>query len=261
MSSDFRIGANYLLNGFALLKRPRVLPFVIVPIIMNMVLFYLGINYLYETFGLWLNSFLGQLPGWLSFIKWLLWPLFSLFVLLIVAYGFTFAANILGSPFYGLMAEQVEIIVAGKSTEIPLTLASVLASIPKALLREVQKIVQYIIWLIPLLLLSLLAFIITPLTTLMPFIWFAFGAWMLAIQYVDYAYDNNQISFKVLKMDLKKDRNTALGFGAITTAASMIPLLNIITIPAAVCGGTVFYLERLAKDNNTNPQLNADVQA
>jgi CysZ protein len=68
---------------------------------------------------------------------------------------------------------------------------------------------------------------------------------MLAIQYVDYSYDNHQISFKQLKKDLKSDRLTALGFGTATTLMSMIPLLNLIAIPAAVCGGTVFYLERL----------------
>lgn len=255
MTNDISTGAKYLLSGFKLIRRPRILPFVIVPILINICLFYFGINYLYETFGLWLNSFLDRIPEWLAFIKWLLWPLFAVLILLVVAYGFTFIANLIGSPFYGLMAEQAEIIINGKSTEIPLSLKSLLATAPKAILREIQKLLQYILWLIPIVFLSLLSLLITPLATLMPFIWFGFGAWMLSIQYVDYAYDNHQISFKTLKTDLKRQRNTALGFGAATTVASMIPLLNIIAIPAAVCGGTAFYLDKLASDKTNGTSV------
>ena len=71
-------------------------------------------------------------------------------------------------------------------------------------------------------------------------------------QYTDYSYDNHQIGFKVLKKDLKSDRATALGFGAATTLSAMVPLLNIIAIPAAVCGGTAFYVERLKNKTPNN---------
>lgn len=219
------------------------------PLVINIALFYLGINYLIDSFGGWLNGFLDRIPDWLGFIQWLLWPLFSVFILLLVAYGFSFAANLIGSPFYGLMAEQVELILTDKPSEVPFTVLSVAAMIPKALLRELQKIMQYILWLMPLLLLSLLSLLITPLSTLMPFVWFAFGAWMLSIQYLDYSYDNHGISFKQLKTDLKQDQNAALGFGGITTVALAIPLLNLFAIPAAVCGGTAYYVERLAEKN------------
>ncbi len=249
MTNNFSNGASYLLKGFRLLKRPRVLPLVLIPVLLNIALFYLGIDYLYDSFDQWLNGLLNRIPDWLSFIKWLLWPLFSLFILLLLAYGFTFIANLIGSPFYGLIAEQVEIIATGKSTDIPLTLKSILSIALQSIGREVQKLVQYLLWLIPLLILSVISLIITPLATIMPFIWFLFGAWMLAVQYIDYAYDNNQINFSSLKADLKSDRTAALGFGAITTLASMIPLLNILTIPAAVCGGTLFYVDRLATNN------------
>ncbi len=181
-----------------------------------------------------------------------MWPLFTLLILLLIAYGFSFVANLIGSPFYGLMAEQVELLLTDQPPEEALTMMGLLAMIPKAILRELQKLLQYVLWVIPILLLSLLSLLLAPLATLMPFIWFAFGAWMLSIQYLDYAYDNHGISFKTLKTDLKNDRNTALGFGSITTLASMIPLLNLFAIPAAVCGGTAFYVERMAEKNKTN---------
>jgi CysZ protein len=249
MINNFGNGASYLLEGFRLLKQPRILPFVIIPLLLNIALFYFSISYLYANFDLWLNGFLDQIPDWLSFIKWLLWPLFIGMILLIVAYGFTFVATLIGSPFYGLLAEQTEKVITGESADSVGGLLAVLALIPRTLMREIQKLLHYFLWLIPLLILSLLSLLIPLLAPLMPFIWFVFGAWMLAIQYTDYSYDNHQIPFKILRKNLKSDRATALGLGAAAMFSTMIPLLNIIAIPAAVCGGTAFYVERLKKES------------
>ena len=250
MINNFGNGASYLLQGFRLLKQPRILPFVIIPLLLNIALFYFSVSYLYASFELWLNGFLNQIPEWLSFIKWLLWPLFAGMTLLFIAYGFTFFATLIGSPFYGLLAEQTEKVITGESSDNTTGVFGILALMPSALMREIQKILHYALWLIPLLILSVVSLFVLPLAPLMPFIWFIFGAWMLAIQYTDYSYDNHQISFKILKKDLKSDRATALGFGAATTLSAMVPLLNIIAIPAAVCGGTAFYVDRL---NNKKP--------
>ena len=250
MINNFGNGASYLLQGFRLLKQPRILPFVIIPLLLNIVLFYFSVSYLYASFELWLNGFLDQIPEWLSFIKWLLWPLFAGMTLLFIAYGFTFFATLIGSPFYGLLAEQTEKVITGESSDNMTGVFGILALMPSALMREIQKILHYALWLIPLLILSAVSLFVLPLAPLMPFIWFIFGAWMLAIQYTDYSYDNHQISFKMLKKDLKSDRATALGFGAATTLSAMVPLLNIIAIPAAVCGGTAFFVDRL---NNKKP--------
>ena len=245
MINNFGNGAGFLLQGFRLLKQPRILPFVIIPLLLNIALFYFSVSYLYASFELWLNGFLDRIPEWLTFIQWLLWPLFAAMILLFIAYGFTFFATLIGSPFYGLLAEQTEKVITGESSNHSVSVFGILALIPSTLMREIQKLLHYTLWLIPLLILSLASLFILPLAPLMPFIWFIFGAWMLAIQYIDYSYDNHQISFKILKKTLKSDRATALGFGAATTLSTMVPLLNIIAIPAAVCGGTAFYVERL----------------
>ncbi|NNL56727.1 MAG: sulfate transporter CysZ [Pseudomonadales bacterium] len=237
-------GAGYLLRGFALLKHKRILPFVIAPLLINIALFYFGLGYLYEWFTGWLTPFMDRIPAWLAFVEWLLTALFYLAALLLVAFGFTFVANLVGSPFYGLMAEQVELIQLGSTNSTAFSGLALLRSVPGAIARELKKLVYYLLHALPILLLSLAALVITPLATLMPFIWFWFGAKMLALEYIDYAYDNNQLAFSTLRADLKAHKHSRFGFGAITTLASMIPVLNILTIPAAVCGGTLFYLER-----------------
>jgi len=249
-NQNFYSGINYLWRGFATLKNKHILPFVVVPVLINIALFYFGLSYLYELGDGWLASFIASTPAWLSFIEWLFKAVFYVAAALLVAFGFTFAATLIGSPFYGLMAEQVERINNSQTSTEALTITALIKIVPRTLIRELQKLLYYVLRLLPLALLSLLSLVITPLATIMPFIWFWFGAKMLTIQYVDYAYDNNGLSFKAMRKDLKKRKRAGLGFGSVTTVVSMMPLINIVAIPAAVCGGTLFYLEQSEHKRN-----------
>jgi len=149
------------------------------------------------------------------------------------------------------MAEKVEAIKTPGVEQQAFNLKELIIIIPRSVLRELQKLVYYFLRIVPLLLLSALSLIVPPLATLTPIIWFMFGAFMLAIQYVDYAYDNNKLAFGTLAKDLKKDRATSLGFGSACTIAAMVPLLNVFAVPAAACGGTVYYVEQLRKTKDS----------
>ena len=74
-----------------------------------------------------------------------------------------------------------------------------------------------------------------------PAIWFLFAAWMMAIQFVDYAAENRGLEFGATIAALKANRAAALGFGAITATLLAVPLVNVVFIPAAVCGGAVLW--------------------
>jgi CysZ protein len=66
---------------------------------------------------------------------------------------------------------------------------------------------------------------------------------MMAIQYCDYPMDNNKVSFRQMKVMLAERRLTSLSFGAIVQIGMMIPLVNLIMMPAAVIGATLFWCE------------------
>jgi len=249
MLSNLINGAGYLLQGAALLKHPRILPFAALPIAINLILYYLGYSYFTELFEGWLTGFTDKIPAWLDFVETLLTWLFRIALLLIMALTFTFAANLIGSPFYGLMAEQIELIQNPQAEAQPFSVKELLAIIPRSIFREIQKIIYYLLRAVPLLLLSVLSLIFAPLATLTPIIWFLFGSLMLSIQYVDYAYDNNKLTFKVLVKDIRRERSGSIGFGAVCMLAAMVPFLNILAVPAAVCGGTLFYTTRLKNRN------------
>ena len=75
---------------------------------------------------------------------------------------------------------------------------------------------------------------------------FAWGSWSLSIQFVDFCADNESVGFKETIEQMKSKRTDCLIFGATVMGLMAIPLVNIIALPAAVAGGTLLWLEKIA---------------
>lgn len=234
-------GALYLTRGFSLVMAPGLRSFVIVPLAINISLFALAIYLLVMQFSNWVSYWLNWMPDWLGFLDWLLWPVFALLILVSVYFSFGIVANFIAAPFNGILAERVEQRLRG-ATPIDDSWKVLLASVPRALQREVAKL----IYMLPRFLLVLLITLIPVINLISPLLWFLFGAWMMAIQYCDYPMDNNRLSFTQLRQHLKQRRLTSLGFGGLTSAGMMVPLLNLVIMPAAVVGATIFWVEEFA---------------
>lgn len=54
-----------------------------------------------------------------------------------------------------------------------------------------------------------------------------FSAWMLAIQYCDYPFDNHKVPFKTMRAALRTQKVANMQFGALTSLFTMIPVLNL----------------------------------
>lgn len=236
-------GGGYLVRAVPMLLQPGLRTFVLLPLLVNVVVFIGAIWLLMDQFEYWIDYWMEQLPSWLSFIDWLLWPLFALVVLLVVYYSFTIVANLIAAPFNGLLAEKVEMRLRGE-VNADTSWQAVLRIVPKAIARELSKLAYYL----PRFLI-ILAITFVPLVNLAaPFLWFLFGAWMMAIQYCDYPMDNNRVSFKSMKAVLKSHRLTALGFGGLVQLGMLIPVINLILMPTAVVGATIYWVEEYADD-------------
>ena len=66
---------------------------------------------------------------------------------------------------------------------------------------------------------------------------------MLAVQFIDYPMDASEISFGVMLKALADQRWLVLGFGATVSALLLVPLVNLLVIPAAVIGGSLLASE------------------
>lgn len=245
MISDLLNGFKFLFKGLKLITQPGIRPFVIIPFLVNLLLFTLAIWYAGTQFAHLLDALLAELPGWLDWLRWILWPIFALAILIVVFYVFTIVANIIAAPFNGVLAERVEAHLGG---EVPASEGGLLAALkdaPEAIGTELKKLGYMLMWLIPLIILSLIAMFIPGLNLLTPLLWFIFGAWMLALEYTDYTMANHQLRFTEERAILRRNRSLALGFGGGIMLMSTIPVLNFLAMPVGVAGGAALWVERL----------------
>ena len=234
-------GASYLIRGLSLITKPGIRPFVMIPLAINITVFSLLIWLGIDQFEVLMDRFLPDDESWLSWLRWLLWPLFAIAIVLIVFYTFTVIANLIAAPFNGLLAEKVEQKLGGELPNQSGGMKQIMKDLVPALLSELRKMSYFLLRAIPLLIL----FVIPGINLIAPFLWIAFSAWFLALEYGDYPMANHGLAFKVQHRRLKKARLTSLVFGGSLTLMMMVPVLNFVAMPSAVAGATVFWRERL----------------
>ncbi len=236
------IGANGLLRGFALLNTSGLRRFVLVPLLINIAVFSAAIWVLAQQFSQLMDKLLGYLPEWMSsWFEWLLWPIFAAVALLLVFYTFALIANVIASPFNGLLAEAVEKHLTGQPLPPNGSLVTVISEFPVAILDEVRKLLYYLLRAIPLLIL----FVIPMVNLAAPFLWILFSAWMLTVEYCDYPMGNHNLRFSEQRKLLGKKKMLSLGFGGATLLGTMIPFVNFLVMPAAVAGATSLWVNQL----------------
>ncbi len=207
--------------------RKDVRPFVILPAIVSLAIIVGGLTLGFSYINDLTRYLIESLPEWLSFLQWVLQPLLYLLGLLVGAWSFGFLATIIGSPFLGDLALKVD--------NMPDPQIAWYKQIMPALGRELRKLRYHI----PRLLLLFLLSVIPVVNTLAPFLWVAFGAWLMAVQFCDYTNENRQLPFEDTLITLQANKGKALGFGACVTLAMAVPLANFLVAPIAVAGGTL----------------------
>jgi CysZ protein len=231
-------GPQYLGEGLKLVLSPGLRLFVLLPLAVNTLLFIGLIVLAMQQFGVWMDSLMPNLPDWLSFLTYVLTPLFFLLVLVIMFFTFTLLANIIAAPFNGFLAEKVEVVLRGRDDFPPFSWAELMAMMPRTIGREMRKLAYFLPRAIPLLILTfvpVLNLVAAPL-------WILFGIWMMAVQYIDYPCDNNKVSWDDMLAWLREKRWQSLGFGGTVYLALLIPFVNILVMPSAVAGATLFWV-------------------
>jgi len=234
-------GMGYLIRGLSLITRPGLRAFVLIPLAINILVFSLLIWIGFDQFGALMDYLLPAQESWLAWLRWLLWPLFTVAILLLIFYTFTIVANFIAAPFNGLLAEKVESLLGGETPAQTGGLGQALRELLPSLLSELRKMGYFLLRAIPLGIL----FFIPVLNLAAPFLWMAFSAWFLALEYGDFPMANHGLDFKEQHRRLKQERLTALTFGGGLTLMMMVPLLNFVAMPTAVAGATLFWRERL----------------
>ncbi|MGA4636262.1 sulfate transporter CysZ [Pseudomonas solani] len=231
-------GPQYLGEGLKLILSPGLRLFVLLPLTLNLVLFIALISFAMQQFSGWVDAFMPSLPSWASFLEYLIWPLFVVLVLLMVFFSFTMIANIIAAPFNGFLAEKVEVVVRGQDDFPAFSWAELTAMVPRTVGRELRKLGYFLPRAIGLLILSFIPgvnLVATPL-------WFLFGVWMMAVQYIDLPADNHKLGWNEMLAWLRSKRWACMGFGGATYLGLLIPVVNLVIMPAAVAGAVLFWV-------------------
>ncbi|MDD5276469.1 MAG: sulfate transporter CysZ [Methylovulum sp.] len=224
------VAVGYFFKGLKWLASPQLRSFLIIPILINLVLYGIALTLGYYYMTDLINSFI---PNWLQWLEWLLWPLFFICFFIAGFFTFTVMANIIAAPFYGKLAAKTLVVITGQaSTTEEQPLAKVMAA-------ELKRVAYLATRAVPLLIL----FIIPGINVIAPFLWALFGAWGMALEYLAYPLENEGVLFSEQKKLAKDMRLGALSFGGLTMAGLTLPVLNIIVAPAAVIGATIYVHE------------------
>jgi CysZ protein len=245
MKGNIFTGTGYFTRGLSLIWKPGIRTFTLWPILITLIVFIVlaavGVNY----FEIVMERFLPSGDSWwATVLRYILWPLLAFSFMLIWYFTFTIIANLIGAPFNGFLAERVEAHLKGDAYK-PFDSGSFIKEIAPALLNEIGKISYFLLWAIPLLIL----FVIPVINIAAPFLWAYFMTWMLTLEYADYPMDNNGIRFKQVRNSLRKRRLTSMGFGGTATLCSFVPILNLLVMPAAVAGATLYWVKEIEADS------------
>jgi len=234
-------GIYYFISGISLMFKPGVFRYAFWPLLINIVIFTLVGIVAYYQFEHLLDWMLSFLPGWLNWLRYLLWPVFALALTLVFFFTFSLVANLVASPFNAPLANAVEQRL-GKVAGQTGSRSTFIRSAIKSFASELRKLLYILIRAIPLLVL----FVIPVVNIAAPFLWIVFSAWMLTMEYADYPMGNHELDFKSQLRYLKQRRFLSLGFGASVALALVVPVLNFIVMPAAVAGATRMWVEEFA---------------
>ena len=249
MSNTFGQGIQDLSRGFNLAFRPGIRVYTLLPLLINFLLFAAGTVWLADYFGDWLNDALAKLPSWLQWLSWLFWAVFVTAIMLFSYYAFTVLARLIAAPFNSLLAERVEKELRGKSYTIE---ESILSMVIRSVRREVVKLLYMLPRLFGVLLLSAVLFIIPGFATLIPLLWFIFGAWILSLEYLDYNVDNHGKPYRQTKHLAQHQRQRALGLGGAIALLTSFPIVNLFIMPVAVCAATAWWVDTQEASNPSN---------
>lgn len=230
------IGAFF--QAIPLLLKPQLRLFLLIPLLINIVLIAILYTVAFHYFADLVDYFMAWVPSWLFFLDWLFYIGFVLLSGLLLFYGFSVGVNILAAPFNGLLAERVEAELTGECIDEPFSVKQVTRLMIDSILRELQKIGYFLPRMLALFILSFIPVI----NVVSPVLWLLFGAWVLAIQYLDYAFDNNKVSFKDMRLGLREKPLLCWSFGLIVMVLLPIPLVNLIVMPLAVVAATILWL-------------------
>jgi len=234
-------GMTYFLNGLGLIQQKSIRRFVLVPLLINILIFSIGLWFAIEQFEGFINWALSSLPSWLSWLEWIMWLIFAITFYGLTFFTFSIIANIVAAPFNGPLSAAVErhlLANADFSSD-----KSIAEEIISSITSELIKLKHSLFLMMPLIFLSLISFAFPLFSPITAVLWMVYTVWVLTLEYADFPMANHSMTFPEIRKRLASKRILSLGFGSMVMLATLIPFVNFLVMPVAVAGATKMYIE------------------
>jgi len=251
-------GATYPFRALGVLARsPRLWSYLAIPIAVNLVLAALlygaalsflrpRVAQLRAAIARGVEQAVSDLPAWLGFLAdvatgfgVLLQWLVATAAFVLIGYVLVQFGNVLGSPWYGKLSEQLELKRTGSVEAIEV---GIWRDIWRALLFELKKLV-----------LAAIAGLLLLAMSFVPGVGAAVAsagglsvtATLVCLDFFDAPLERRRLRFRQKLGIVGRSLPASASFGLACVALISVPLLNLLTIPLCVAAGTLFACDRV----------------
>jgi CysZ protein len=231
-------------NGMAYLAGHRNLwGLALMPFLLNVLLFVGFFAAAMYGFDSWMEELVPAGEAWYwAALSYLAWTLAVVLMLAFQVILFAVVGRILASPFLDILTKRVEQQVLGQ--RIDFNEMPIWRSVWRTLVQEAGRLALYLGIILILLLLNLLPVLgsmaYSVLTVLV-------SCFFLACEFMDYPMERRGLKLGGKLAMVWRLKIGWLGFGGSLFLVAMIPLVNLLFLPAAAVGGTLLFLENRAR--------------
>ncbi len=196
----------------------------------------------------WMASFASSWPEALSQLVQIFVAIGLIWAVgLSLVYGFTGLTLLLGQPFFEAISRRVDdplglIPVAPERSRVTAFLGNVGERLVRLALAAAVSVGLFVLGLVPL-----------AGTALAAILGLLFGGWFLALELTDYPFERRGHRLRYRRYALGHRRRVSLGFGTAAFVLFLIPGAAILTMSAAVAGGTLLTRHTLGESLETAP--------
>ncbi len=240
--ASFTRGFSYPLRAAKFLsKRPGLLRYMAIPLLINILVFSLSVYFGLGLFERMLETYAPSTDVWYGMaLYYLAWTVAMLLTSVVVFFSFTVIGNLIASPFNELLSEHTEAQVVGRKPDERFSVGRFWKEASNSLVVEVKKMAAFIVCMLLLLAInlvpgigSLIYAVLAPIFTL----------FFLAIEYMAFVLMRKQLKFSQQRRYVTKRPVLMTGFACSIFCLLAIPFLQFFCIPLAVVGATLLWCD------------------
>ncbi|NOY13464.1 MAG: cysteine biosynthesis protein CysZ [Deltaproteobacteria bacterium] len=240
--ASFARGFSYPLRAARFLaKKPGLLKYLLIPFVINLLIFTLSVYFGLDLFQWLLATYAPSTEVWYGVILYsLAWTVAMLLTVVTVFFSFTVVGNLIASPFNELLSEHTEALLVGGKPDERFSVGRFWKEAKYAVLVEIKKLSVFILCMLLLFAInlvpgvgSLIYAVLAPIFTL----------FFLVVEYMAFVLMRKQLSFTQQRRYISRRPVLMTGFACSIFLLLAIPFVQFFCIPLAVVGATLLWCD------------------